>query len=678
MPTYEQLFQLYVDQDRSDREIGGKYGVSDVTISKWRRKLGVPTMTAAEKRKARDEFSIDDLDEVTLRKLYQEEHLTAPQIAERCGCSKFPVLRKIKDFGIPLVQKWERHGLQELSPDLLQVVQGTLLGDATIGFSALGGSSRLKLSHSHKQYGYLLRLHQRLGAWARPIRASVSLDEAGRRRIGYSFSTISHPGFRSLRLKFYRDDLRGEVPVTWLKAPPLEVFETLSDEGLAYWYFDDGTFTDTLSIVVFFPLLDIEDLADALRRGTHLPWTVSKGSQEHLFNLGLPAASWPDFFDRVVPYATPDLAYKFPSSRQPRILGDITVPAEVSPLSVERLDHYPVGKWKRLGPEEQEKWVREVFLIYRSTGFPFPPELPEKEILARVLSVEKHEEPAPEGHAFRRSGVGLSMCNGFMPHRYATKTQRGKSAWTTFNDDGAFLQVIRTQFASRSSKWVTPPHMRGALSIYGGNRTPANFRPSTAKAIVDALCPAGGTVWDPCAGFGGRLLGAVCSGTGVRYVGTEPSPDTVRGLRRLWETLSRLKAWDPSRVQILEGVAEEDHPPEDSVDLVFTSPPYFRTEKYQGGAQSHVAYPDYAQWREGFLGRLVENAYRCLKAGGHLCINIQKVKEGKKEYPLPRDLDTLACQRGFRRKHRWWYPLNRIGRQRPDEPILVYSKETKP
>jgi len=675
-PSREQLVRWYVQENLSDREIGLRCGVSDVCVSQWRKREGIATLTAAGKRAARGELSLEDLDEPTLRRLYSVEHRTRAQVAKLYGCSTYPIQQKLDQYGIPAVQKWERHGLRELSSDLLQVVHGTLLGDSTIGFSTTKTSSRLKVSHSHKQYGYLLQLHRRLGAWARPVRASVSLDDKGRRRIGYSFSTVSHPVFRGLRTKFYRDDMKGKVPDNWLKAPPLSVFEGLSDEALAYWYFDDGSFGgDSLSIVVFFPLLDVEDVGAALRRGTGLPWSISSESKDcpHLYDLTLPASAWPDFFDRVAPYATPDVAYKLDRAWHSRIPGQVLVPPDVGSLSVERLDHYPVGRWAQLDSETQERWVREVFLIYRSVGFPFPPELPDNEVLARIQALSEHHEIVPDGHSFRRSGVGLSVCNGFMPHRYSTQV-RGRSAWGTFNDDEAFLRVIRTQFKARSSKWVTPVHMRAALSIYGGNRTPSNFRPSVAKAITDALCPVGGTVWDPCAGFGGRLLGVVCSQQNARYLGTEPSPDTVRGLRRLWAMILRVRGGDVSRVQILEGGAEKDCPSDGTVDLVLTSPPYFQTEQYQGGPQSHLEYPSYAEWREGFLTLMVRNAYRTLKSGGHMTINIQNVKRGSTVYPLVSDLDTISRKEGFRRRVRWWYPLNRIGAQRPDEPILVYVK----
>lgn len=262
-------------------------------------------------RLPKDEISRDhtDLDEGTLRRLYYQEHLTCEQIGRMYHCSKFPIRQKMAQWGLPAIAKWERHGLGAIPTNLMPMITGTLLGDAGIGFEGSGVTSRLKLSHSTKQEGYLRHIHSRLGEWARPV-APYRKVLGDKVHEGVVFTTWHHPEFRSLRKKFYRDDMRGSVPGTWLKAPPIDVFETLTDESLAYWYFDDGTRGEEPSIVVFFPLLDIEEVTFAVGRATRLPWRVNRASGAYIFNLRLPK-SWADeFYARIFPWATPDLYYK--------------------------------------------------------------------------------------------------------------------------------------------------------------------------------------------------------------------------------------------------------------------------------------------------------------------------------------------------------------------------------
>lgn len=295
---------------------------------------------------------------------------------------------------------------------------------------------------------------------------------------------------------------------------------------------------------------------------------------------------------------------------------------------------------------------------------PFPKVLPENEIQKTVTALQRYQEVVSDGHTFRQSTHGLSLCNGYHPHRYAVET-KGVSAVKTYQDDNLFRGVVEEQL--RSGTWVTPSHMRAALSVYGGNRTPANWRPSVAKAIVDHLCPQDGLVWDPCAGFSGRLLG--CLAAGRRYIGTEPSPLTVRGLRQTVDALAKIGL---TGAQIIEGVAQRDYPQE-PVDLVLTSPPYWEVEKYVGGEQS-FRLGSYEDWLNGFLTPMIHNAWQVLRDGGHLVLNIADVRRGRKTYSLVQDTLRIALDRGFHLVTQWHYPLSRFGKARPPEPILVLGK----
>lgn len=60
------------------------------------------------------------------------------------------------------------------------------------------------------------------------------------------------------------------------------------------------------------------------------------------------------------------------------------------------------------------------------------------------------------------------------------------------------------------------------------------------------------------------------------------------------------------------------------VDVVFTSPPYFDTELYDGNnaSQSCVVYSDYGDWFNNWLVHCLRESARTLKPGGKLIINI--------------------------------------------------------
>ena len=75
--------------------------------------------------------------------------------------------------------------------------------------------------------------------------------------------------------------------------------------------------------------------------------------------------------------------------------------------------------------------------------------------------------------------------------------------------------------------------------------------------------------------------------------------------------------------------AEETALPRASVDVVFTSPPYFNLELYTAAgeshgetSQSHVKYPTASWWVSQFLARMIQHAVEALRPGGYLLLNV--------------------------------------------------------
>jgi hypothetical protein len=110
-----------------------------------------------------------------------------------------------------------------------------------------------------------------------------------------------------------------------------------------------------------------------------------------------------------------------------------------------------------------------------------------------------------------------------------------------------------------------------------------------------------GTLFDPCAGWGGRLLGTVAAGW--NYVACEPNKETFDNLTRLIEFLDV-----QDKVRIHNIPVEEFHFSSlTAVDVVLTSPPYFNLEVYTSeNNQSYNKYSDYTKWRDCWLFPLIE------------------------------------------------------------------------
>ena len=159
-------------------------------------------------------------------------------------------------------------------------------------------------------------------------------------------------------------------------------------------------------------------------------------------------------------------------------------------------------------------------------------------------------------------------------------------------------------------------------------------------------------VFDPSMGWGGRLVGAIVCRKVIKYIGCDPGKDTFKGLERMRdELLPMVRKINRNLAVELHNLGSETQEMRDelkpnSVDLAFTSPPYFLQEKYSDDlTQSCVRYGDQESWLNDFMGPTLDNCAYCLKHGGTLAINIANVSSYRGS--LQDDFLLLATRKGF-------------------------------
>ncbi len=108
------------------------------------------------------------------------------------------------------------------------------------------------------------------------------------------------------------------------------------------------------------------------------------------------------------------------------------------------------------------------------------------------------------------------------------------------------------------------------------------------------------TVFDPCAGFGGRLLGFKLAYPQGTYIACEPNPQTYQELINLVNELSLTNV-------IIHNCKFEDLTINFDYDFAFTSIPYFDTEIYS----NQPYYTDINSWCDIFLKPIL-NLKRCI------------------------------------------------------------------
>jgi len=147
----------------------------------------------------------------------------------------------------------------------------------------------------------------------------------------------------------------------------------------------------------------------------------------------------------------------------------------------------------------------------------------------------------------------------------------------------------------------------------------SQFRPSAAKAIYEMF--GAKRIYDPCGGWGDRLAAAATVKDLELYYTRDVNTLVFAGYTEQIRDLGI----DPSKIFLEHKGCEEDPPLENNFDLVFTSPPYFKVEKYNGHDQSHRKYKKFNDWLSGFLFKTCDNCWGVLKSGGHMIFNISDV-----------------------------------------------------
>ncbi len=220
-----------------------------------------------------------------------------------------------------------------------------------------------------------------------------------------------------------------------------------------------------------------------------------------------------------------------------------------------------------------------------------------------------------------------------------------------------------------------------------------NFPPMTAKYLYERFTEhipdkTDLRIYDPSAGWGGRILGAmsVRDTSHILYVGTDPNPDNffddgtskysmVADFYNKKTTRSNSFFSDTNEYEVYQLGSEEVCNDPDfqrhkgKVDLIFTSPPYFNREAYsEDENQSYKKYGStYESWRDGFLRPTLETCAEWLKPGRYLLWNIADILVKGDYLPLEEDSQKILEEMGLEYKYKLKMALegmpgqNRVG-----------------
>lgn len=287
-----------------------------------------------------------------------------------------------------------------------------------------------------------------------------------------------------------------------------------------------------------------------------------------------------------------------------------------------------------LAPRTRGQWEGRAFDFWREHGFPYP-EIDKPALLTEWNSLCRlRVERVLVRGAAKVNVIGLRLANAFHPQMWEIRCH-GKSPVESFTEDKTLQKAIGKAYRFYPNRRCWNAQCIRSLMRFSHRSRVSNFRPAVARAIYERYSPNAGRVLDFSAGFGGRLLAALSLERS--YVGIDPSRRQVGGLRQMVKRLSPIA---PGRAVLIQGQAEDVLPCLDarSFDLVFTSPPYYRTERYDhSNEQSCVRYKTYREWRDGFLATVIKEGSRVLRPGGYFLLNVKDTPD----WPIATDCRAL-------------------------------------
>ena len=326
---------------------------------------------------------------------------------------------------------------------------------------------------------------------------------------------------------------------------------------------------------------------------------------------------------------------------------------------------------------EVDYGVEVIFNYYRRHGFPHYT-IREDEKHDHMRKLQKFDiDTILDGDKIVQTMHGLRMAWTYFPHFWEVRCGSAKqSPMEIFYDDEKFKRTIK-----KCWKWCVKTYkgenegtknvmhenrLRQSIKIYTGTQSVSNFRPTAAKLIYEKF--GGDVIWDMSCGWGGRLIGFLASSR-KKYIGTEPSSLTFEGLQKIKKDFFYLK----KSVELHKLGSEEFIPDRNSLDLCFTSPPYFDTEKYADEeTQSYIKFPTKEEWVNGFLRKTIENCYRGLKSGKYMLINIANTPKYKF---IEEETQRIAKELGFVQNDTLQLTLSSVmGAGYKYEPIFVFKK----
>jgi transposase len=221
-PSKQYLYDLYVIEKKTMKEIGKDLGVDRHKISKWIKEYDIKI------RKYRSNSPIPPKDD--LLKLYTEDMKSIKDICKVYNVGIKAVKKWFKEYNIETInvfqKKYYKVRKKPFNKKQRSLIIGTLLGDSSMTH---GKSKRISMSHCEKQLDYLKWKKEILGDFAPKI---IENEKWKWNSKMYSLYSICHQDFNPIHDLFYVNNKKVIKP---------KLANFMDALALAVWFMDDGS-----------------------------------------------------------------------------------------------------------------------------------------------------------------------------------------------------------------------------------------------------------------------------------------------------------------------------------------------------------------------------------------------------------------------------------------------------
>lgn len=184
---------------------------------------------------------------------------------------------------------------------------------------------------------------------------------------------------------------------------------------------------------------------------------------------------------------------------------------------------------------------------------------------------------------------GRLIMQHFQPHFWQVRPLGRKALPEIFDNNKELYRCLKISRDEKES--LSFERLLREINFHCTNygRT-SHFAPGLARTIIRYFDMSGKKIFDPCMGWGGRLIGSWLEG--CQYTGCDMSPQTCNGLKNIKEFIGFGNA-----EIINKSCTDVDW----DGDMIFTSPPFYNKELYVGGKQPWMLYDSRDDWRDKFI-----------------------------------------------------------------------------